>query len=105
MINCPGSESFWDFFKGLYMKYNSISGINKRVSALIFGCAGEVMQAGADNSELLDAAFENGINTFDTARGYGQSEVSLGNWVKSRGNREDVVIITKGCHPLPDGAA
>ena len=84
------------------MKYNSITGINKRVSALIFGCAGEVMQAGADNSVLLDAAFENGINTFDTARGYGQSEVSLGNWVKSRGNREDVVIITKGCHPLPD---
>ena len=40
-----------------------------------------------------------GVNVFDTAENYGLSECSLGNWVKSRGNRNRVHIITKGCHP------
>ena len=42
-----------------------------------------------------------GVTVFDCAQAYGQSEVVLGKWMLSRGNREDVVIITKGCHPSP----
>ena len=53
---------------------------------------------------LLDAAYESGINTFDTAHGYagGQSERALGPWANERGLREKVVILTKGCHPSQD---
>lgn len=39
------------------------------------------------------------ITTFDTAENYGLSEVSLGNWMRDRKNRDKLVIISKGCHP------
>lgn len=45
--------------------------------------------------KLLDAAVELGVTTFDTARAYGQSERILGAWMKSRRNRDRVVICTK----------
>lgn len=83
------------------MIYRTIQGLDKKVSAFAYGCAGDVMQSGADNSEILDASFEAGINFFDTARCYGDSEISLGNWIKQRKNRQDVVVLSKGCHPKP----
>ena len=81
------------------MEYGKVKGIEKRVSRIIYGCTTEVMMKGEDASALLDEVYALGINTFDTAENYGLSEVSLGNWIKARGNRDDVVIITKGCHP------
>lgn len=48
---------------------------------------------------LLDEVNAQGITVFDTAENYGLSEVSLGQWMKARKNREQLVIITKGCHP------
>jgi aryl-alcohol dehydrogenase-like predicted oxidoreductase len=44
---------------------------------------------------LLDDALELGINTFDTARAYGQSERILGAWMRERRNRDRVCICTK----------
>jgi aryl-alcohol dehydrogenase-like predicted oxidoreductase len=44
---------------------------------------------------LLDAAVELGVNTFDTARSYGQSEQILGAWMKERRNRDSVCVSTK----------
>lgn len=76
-----------------------IKGTDILVSQLICGCAGDVMQQGLDNSSLLDASVDGGINTFDTARQYGMSENSLGQWMKKRNNRDKVVVLTKGCHP------
>lgn len=73
--------------------------LSKKASRLIFGCTTSQMLAGSDVNALLDEAFESGITMFDTAEAYGLSECSLGNWISSRGNREDIVIITKGCHP------
>jgi aryl-alcohol dehydrogenase-like predicted oxidoreductase len=54
--------------------------------------------------QLLDAAFEAGINTFDAAWVYagGDAERCLGAWIESRAVRSDVVIIDKGCHPNQD---
>ena len=78
------------------MEYFTIDGFEKKLSRIIFGCAD--MSEGKDASLLLDEALALGINTFDTARVYGKSEKSLGTWLKSQ-NREDIVIITKGCHP------
>ena len=55
----------------------------------------------------MDLYYEHGGRTFDTVRvycdwlpgGHGMSERTLGEWVKERGCREEVVLITKGAHP------
>ena len=61
---------------------------------------------------ILDAALAAGINTVDTADVYnrympggqgGESETVIGNWIKDRGVRDRVVIITKGGLPMGDG--
>ena len=81
------------------MQYQKIKNIDKPVSRIIYGCTTEAMIKGENVNELLDKVYEFGINTFDTAENYGLSEVSLGNWMKERNNRDEIVIITKGCHP------
>ncbi len=56
---------------------------------------------------MLDAYCDYGGNIIDTARCYsdwipgetGRSEALLGRWLKSRRNRDDVFISTKGGHP------
>jgi len=45
--------------------------------------------------QLLDGAFDGGINTFESARSYG-SEAVLGRWLRRRGRRSDIVLVTKG---------
>lgn len=78
------------------MEYSEIQYVGKRVSRLFFGTCIRRMKAGENADDLLDAAFAAGINAFDTARGYGGAERSLGGWIDRRGNRADVVIQTKG---------
>ena len=84
------------------MLYGKVQGVDKEISRIVFGCAEYEMHMGRDVSPLLDAAVAHGINAFDTARVYGESEVSLGNWLK-RQKREQLVVITKGCHPTENG--
>ncbi|WP_310728895.1 aldo/keto reductase [Streptomyces sp. N2A] len=80
------------------------------VSPLSLG--GNVFGWTADEAEsfaVLDAYVAGGGNFIDTADVYsawvpgnkgGESETVLGNWLASRGNRDDVVIATKvGAHP------
>ncbi|KAI0377165.1 putative aldo/keto reductase [Hypomontagnella monticulosa] len=47
--------------------------------------------------KLLDFFYENGGNFIDTASGYqhGESEIILGEWMKERGNRDEIVLATK----------
>lgn len=80
-------------------RYGKITGIDKPVSRMIFGCAIKPMNQGKRVDELLDKAMDLGINTFDTARVYGESESSLGRWIKERGNRDKIVLLSKGGHP------
>ena len=54
------------------------------------------MKDGGDADELLDRALELGVTAFDTARCYGKAEECLGKWMEKRGNRERVVVLTKG---------
>ncbi len=57
----------------------------------------------AKSFEILDAFVAEGLNFIDTADTYpwwvngkgGTSETILGNWMKQRGNRKDLVIATK----------
>lgn len=76
-------------------QYIEIPGVNKPVSRIFFGTAIMPMLMGKDVDALLDSMFALGVNAFDCARGYGAAEKSLGNWMKHRGNREKVVILTK----------
>ena len=84
------------------MKYGSIPGVTKPVSRLVQGTANTVFDPSKPDQAfaLLDRAMEHGINTFDTAHVYGEgNETTLGNWVRERGVRDQVVILAKGAHP------
>lgn len=86
----------------LNMQYAEIPYVNKKVSRILFGAAGDGFQEGADENELLDAIFAMGVNTFDTARQYALSENTLGKWIYDRSNRDQVVILSKCGHPSPN---
>lgn len=89
------------------MKYSTISGLDKKPSKLVFGTATpKLFAAVAPNAteadreaafRLLDDVFQSGINTFDCAAHYGED--ILGQWMQSRGNREQCIVITKCAHP------
>lgn len=86
------------------MEYSYFKPLDKKVSRLIIGTMNIIDQD--DNSEAfarLDAAKEMGINTLDTAMGYGMgtTEIALGKYFENRGNRNDFFLISKGCHPRP----
>jgi aryl-alcohol dehydrogenase-like predicted oxidoreductase len=75
------------------------------IAPLVFG--GNVFGWTADakrSFELLDRFVEAGFNTIDTADVYsawapgnrgGESETIIGDWMRSRGNRAKVVVVTK----------
>lgn len=60
--------------------------------------------------EMLDTYVELGGRHIDTAHIYsdwipgerGRSETVIGEWLKRRGNRDELVITTKGAHPPRD---
>lgn len=81
------------------MEYREIPYVNKPVSRILFGTLINPIMMGGDGSELLDAIYATGVNTFDTARSYMLAELSLGNWIAERGLRDKVVILTKCGHP------
>ena len=81
--------------------YTKIPYVDKPVSRILYGTASVPFMMGKDMGELLDEVVALGIQTFDTARVYGASEKSIGNWVSSRGNREDIVLLSKCSHPSP----
>lgn len=76
-------------------EYVHIKGVDIPASRIFFGTALFPMVMGKDVNELLDAVFAAGVNAFDTARGYGLAEKSLGDWIQARNNRDKVVILSK----------
>lgn len=85
------------------MKYGRIPGIGKNVSRIVQGCSilRDAEHQAASN-DLLDHAYEAGINAFDHAWEYkeGQCERAFGQWINARNLHDEVVIINKGCHPM-----
>lgn len=82
------------------MEYGTIPGVTKPVNRLV---QGTTMINGVNEvweHALLDAVYEQGARTFDTAHVYagGGNERSVGAWVRARGIRDEVVIIGKGAH-------
>lgn len=82
------------------MKYGQVPGISKPVSRLVQGAIMLNSEMESEGFALLDAAFEQGCNTFDTAHVYGGGECDrvLGRWMNSRGIRDKVVVLGKGAH-------
>ena len=84
--------------KGNTMKFGRIAGVDKKVSRLFMGVDNQLTIAHA--TVMFDHFIKNGGNAFDTAYVYrgGQSERLLGEYVKNRGIRKEVVILDKGAH-------
>jgi len=85
------------------MKYTRLGKSNLEVSKVCIG----TMHFGSRTSEdeafaIMDKALDMGINFFDTANVYsgagelrGTSEQIIGNWMKARGTRDQIVLATK----------
>jgi aryl-alcohol dehydrogenase-like predicted oxidoreductase len=89
-----------------------------RVSRVILGCGnfGGIGSTPAlfgqgesreDAFAIMDAAWEAGIGTFDTADAYGggRSETFIGDWLRTKGPevRDEIVLSTKTFNPMDDG--
>ncbi|MBO9589610.1 aldo/keto reductase [Devosia sp.] len=76
----------------------AIPGLEKQASAVALGF--EDFKTFSSGAILLDAFWEKGGNIFDTAfiYGGGYTEKLFGEWQKSRGVREEAVVIGKGAH-------
>jgi len=89
-----------------------------RVSRVILGCgnfggigsAPELFGGGESTEEafaIMDAAWEAGITTFDTADAYGggRSETWIGDWLRAKGPevRDEIVLSTKTFAPMDAG--
>ena len=102
-----GSWFFGQAFETV--KYNRLGPTDIEVSALCLG----TMTFGEQNTEneghaQLDAALDAGINFVDTAEmypvpanadTYGATERIVGNWLRQRGNRQQVILATKAAGP------
>jgi len=80
------------------MKYDSIKGLDKKVSKLIMGNDNQINFD--DAAKLWDHWVSVGGNAFDNAYVYGGGlmEILLGKWHRKRNNLKDIVIIAKGAH-------
>ena len=86
------------------MEYGHIAGLDKPVSRLILGSSLCSTRDMARTSAILDHFVALGGNAVDTAHVYGagDAERAAGLWLRTRENREQVVLIGKGGHPDQD---
>ncbi len=101
------------------MEHRALGRSGVDVSRIILGCGNfggigsspALFGAGEAEDEahaLLDAAWEAGITTYDTADAYGggRSESYLGSWLRGKGSdvRGRIVLTTKTFNPMSEGA-
>ena len=88
------------------MRYLKLPQLEKPVSVIGLGTATRVFTPDTYDraAELLSRFLEAGGNCVDTAHiyGFGKSEKTLGKWFQESGQRNEVILITKGCHPKVD---
>ena len=80
------------------MEYTKINGIEKKASKFFMGTLFMFSSEKEKHFKTLDAAYDLGITCFDTARAY-DAEDTVGEWMQKRGNREDIILLSKGGHP------
>ena len=101
------------------MEHRALGRSGLEVSRIILGCGNfgglgsSTAHFGAGETEgeahaIMDAAWEAGITTFDTADAYGggRSESFIGSWLRAKSPdvREQIVLTTKTFNPMSDGA-
>jgi len=84
------------------MTYGNLEMLPQPASRIVFGTATPPLTAGEKSDALLDGALARGISFFDCARSYGRAEEVLGDWIRRRGIREKVIVLTK-CGDIRDG--
>lgn len=86
------------------MEYGQIEGVNKPISRLVQGTVAMSPAQPEAAFALLDAVWAEGCTALDTAHVYGKgdSERMVGRWIRERGIRDQVVVITKGAHHNED---
>ncbi|KAK0464698.1 aryl-alcohol dehydrogenase [Desarmillaria tabescens] len=93
-----------------HMSYVTLGSAGLKVSKIILGCTVygnpdwfSWVQDEEESIKQIKAAYDAGINTFDTANIYsnGQSEIILGKAIKQQGMpRDGIVVMTKVFHPV-----
>jgi len=83
------------------MIYGAIRGLSKPLPRIVFGAL-PLTTPDAATFSLLDSIADMGGYAFDTACAYGggASETVIGEWMETRGNRDEIIIINKGAHPI-----
>jgi aryl-alcohol dehydrogenase-like predicted oxidoreductase len=83
------------------MIYGEIDGLFKPLPRIIFGTL-KLSTPDARSFSLLDSVAQAGCYALDTARAYGEgaTEGVVGEWMEDRNNREEVLLIDKGAHPI-----
>jgi aryl-alcohol dehydrogenase-like predicted oxidoreductase len=100
------------------MEYVKLGTTGARVSRIILGCGnfGGIGSSPAffgqgesddEAAAIMDAAFEMGINVFDTADAYGggRSETAIGKWLATKGSavRDQLLLSSKAFNPIGEG--
>jgi aryl-alcohol dehydrogenase-like predicted oxidoreductase len=100
------------------LRYHQLGRTGLRISAIALGCGnfGGIGSAPAffgrgetepEAHTIMDAAWELGINLFDTADAYGggRSEAYIGSWLKAKGAavRDQLIVSSKVFNPVGDG--
>lgn len=88
------------------MTYGRVPGLDKPVSRLVLGTMNYIFRDVPHTAAMADHFFAHGGNCFDTAHlyGAGTAERLLGQWIRARDVRDEVVVIAKGasipnCNP------
>src|ERR1700694_5932347 len=112
------SRTIFEPLRTLRLDYKNLGQTGLKISAVGLGCGnfGGIGSApaffGKGETEpqafaLMDAAWEMGINFFDTADAYGggRSETYIGNWLKTKGTRvkDQLILSSKVFNPVGDG--
>lgn len=94
------------------MEYRQLGKTDIKVSVICLGTMTWGEQNTQDEAfEQMDYAVAQGVNFFDTAElyaippraeTYGRTEEIVGNWLKSSGKRNDIVLASKVCGPGED---
>ena len=84
------------------MIYKKLGSTGMMVSRIGFGGIPILNTSGKQAERVLQRAFENGVNFIDTHRGYGDSEIKIGNAFSQV--REQIYLATKIADHTEKGA-
>jgi len=81
------------------MKTGNVPHVNVPVSRIVMGCDWLMDASPRESFKALDAYWEAGGRTFDSAHCYGANTNILGAWLTARDYKDEAIYFDKGCHP------